>query len=76
MIEILISLFIGFILGATRERILNKNKYNEMQVSAYLLDMASYCSTKEIRDNFENDYNAWDRKVRYFKDYLISSAKK
>jgi len=75
MITILIGLVVGFIIGASRERVLNKN-YNKTQVSAYLLDMANYVSTKELRDNFETDYVSWERKVNYFKNYLLNLAKK
>jgi hypothetical protein len=75
MITILISLIIGFIIGVAREKVLNKN-YSRIQVEAYLYEMASYVSKKELRDNYETDYNAWERKVYYFRDYLLNYAEK
>ena len=71
LIGILISILIGFIIIAVRERVLNKS-YDKKEMSAYLLDMANYVATKELRDDFDKDYTAWQRKVEWFKNYLLS----
>ena len=58
---VLASGFVGFVFGAVRERILNKN-YNRFEVSIRLSDMANFVSTKEMRDNFDSNFLEWQKK--------------
>ena len=70
---ILFVFFIGFVIGATRERFLNNKKYTELELASKLWEMARYAPVKELRDNYQNNYTEWKRMVNNFKDKLLNN---
>ena len=37
--------------------------------------MANFVSTKEMRDNFDSNFLEWQKKVDFFKEYLLNLNK-
>lgn len=70
----IVVFFIGFILGAVRERVTSKKKYSEIEMVSKLWDLANFCSTKELRDKFVRNFPAWEMQVKYFIQKLQNNA--